>query len=301
MLKTIPCHLLKNSEYNQLLLEASSPYADADYLCAIGENCKLIFDDEMELGLVAFIGKKIGFSYAYQPPFVQQFQFLGRNASSLEKCKEFLDKFSSQFHLTEISIDNTSLQLDSTWETQERRNAILSLSEPYEAIFKRYSNNHKRALTKVSSDIEITECQKEEEFFYGIDMFVREARNKFKLQKGYSQILKRLVSTQVLRQKIKIYQAKKQEDLLAILIVFENKGVMVNLLSYATPIGRATNSLFALIDFAIKQKSNSCTAFDFEGSDNEGIFRFYKGFGAQNIPYLHVRNNSLPPIIRWLK
>ena len=41
--------------------------------------------------------------------------------------------------------------------------------------------------------------------------------------------------------------------------------------------------------------------FDFEGSNIEGVARFYKGFGAVKKIYSTIKVNKLPYFIKWLK
>jgi|GEM_PF-2828895 hypothetical protein len=52
---------------------------------------------------------------------------------------------------------------------------------------------------------------------------------------------------------------------------------------------------------AIKQHCGPGRIFDFEGSMMEPIEAFFRGFGAQPNPYLFVRKNRLPILLRWIK
>jgi hypothetical protein len=47
--------------------------------------------------------------------------------------------------------------------------------------------------------------------------------------------------------------------------------------------------MFLLIDELIRQNAEKKIILDFEGSQIEGIARFYKGFGAENQPYFMVK------------
>ncbi len=47
-------------------------------------------------------------------------------------------------------------------------------------------------------------------------------------------------------------------------------------------------------------KEQGSAVFDFEGSMNPGIARFFRRFGARPIPYLQLRKNALPLLIRWI-
>jgi hypothetical protein len=50
-----------------------------------------------------------------------------------------------------------------------------------------------------------------------------------------------------------------------------------------------------------KEFTNQEMLFDFEGSDLQGVQKFYEKFGAINQPYFHWHYNLLPKPIKWLK
>lgn len=56
----------------------------------------------------------------------------------------------------------------------------------------------------------------------------------------------------------------------------------------ADPELRSSGAQSLLLWEAIKRAAKTSAAFDFEGSMTEGIARFFRGFGAQPEPYLHV-------------
>jgi len=56
-----------------------------------------------------------------------------------------------------------------------------------------------------------------------------------------------------------------------------------------------------LFDHLILQFAGHGMTFDFEGSENPGIARFYKSFGAEKVHYYRLKINRLPWIIRLLK
>ena len=41
--------------------------------------------------------------------------------------------------------------------------------------------------------------------------------------------------------------------------------------------------------------------FDFEGSNQPALARFYKSFGSQKKIYLQVKRNKLPQPLKWIK
>ena len=56
-----------------------------------------------------------------------------------------------------------------------------------------------------------------------------------------------------------------------------------------------------LIDEFIKTSANSSFVFDFEGSNDENLARFYKSFGAVNQSYQNLKINRLPLLLRFMK
>ena len=59
--------------------------------------------------------------------------------------------------------------------------------------------------------------------------------------------------------------------------------------------------MFYLINEVIKKYSQQDLIFDFEGSDNESLARFYKGFGGYETSYLNLKRNELPLPFKWFK
>ena len=61
---------------------------------------------------------------------------------------------------------------------------------------------------------------------------------------------------------------------------------------------RNKHALTFLLDNMIKEFSESKYIFDFEGSDSDGLARFYKGFGGKEVFYPEVKYNNLKGIFK---
>jgi hypothetical protein len=55
-----------------------------------------------------------------------------------------------------------------------------------------------------------------------------------------------------------------------------------------------------LLDHCIREHAGKPIILDFEGSNNEGLGRFYAGFGAQLFHYTHLKINRLPYLLKIL-
>jgi hypothetical protein len=75
----------------------------------------------------------------------------------------------------------------------------------------------------------------------------------------------------------------------------------IYILPCSTAEGKEKRAMFMLIDYYIKSNSGKNLVLDFEGSNIEGIARFFKGFGATACEYFTVKRNRLPFFIRLLK
>lgn len=65
--------------------------------------------------------------------------------------------------------------------------------------------------------------------------------------------------------------------------------------------GKEYGGLPALLNKYMKEAPATVKIFDFEGSDDPGLARFYGGFGAIHANYVHLKQNKLPLALRWLK
>ena len=59
--------------------------------------------------------------------------------------------------------------------------------------------------------------------------------------------------------------------------------------------------MFLLIDTVIRNYAGTRFTLDFEGSEIEGVRRFYEGFGAVGTPYYFFKRNLLSAIRGFLK
>ena len=73
------------------------------------------------------------------------------------------------------------------------------------------------------------------------------------------------------------------------------------LFSATSEEGRGSQAMSGIIDRFISEHSGQNKVLDFGGSMDTQLARFYKSFGSQEIVYLQIKRNTLPPLIRRLK
>src|SRR5581483_6059665 len=72
------------------------------------------------------------------------------------------------------------------------------------------------------------------------------------------------------------------------------------LFSGVNDVGYEAQAMTYLINEFIESNSQRDITFDFEGSMDTDIARFYKGFGSKEAHFTQVRRNTLPSAVKWL-
>jgi hypothetical protein len=80
---------------------------------------------------------------------------------------------------------------------------------------------------------------------------------------------------------------------------FKNR--IIFLFSGNSKQGKDAGALFFLLDSVIKMYANSGFVLDLEGSQNEGLNKFYSGFGALEENYRFLKINNLPNFLKRFK
>ena len=85
-------------------------------------------------------------------------------------------------------------------------------------------------------------------------------------------------------------------ELCAAAFFLKNNNRLIFLFSGADESARENRAMTLLLDSVIREYASSRTVFDFEGSNDVNLARFYRGFGAKKISYpgLRINNFSFP-------
>ena len=114
--------------------------------------------------------------------------------------------------------------------------------------------------------------------------------------------LKQIIAHALNENSGKIYGAySKHNELYAAAFFLKYKNRFIYLSSVSTPEGKQQRSMFAIVDKFINEHAGSSFLLDFEGSNIDGIARFFDGFGAQPELYQHAVFNNLPWFVKLIK
>ena len=165
-----------------------------------------------------------------------------------------------------------------------------------------YSQNTRRNLKKIEQNKLSYDSDVRAEDFLALMWEDSSAGSAILLKPNNQFLLHALLRNMKQHQTGRIIGARDSEGQLIAAVLF---GISHNTWYYLAPVnsdqGREQRALFGIIDRVIQQECKQNVKLDFEGSDIQGLARFYKGFGAKGYQYTFVRKNKLPWPIRIFK
>ena len=268
------------------------------YLDVVHPGWEALVEDDYEAVMPLAGNKKFGINYLFQPFFTQKFGVFSKNAVSEEKIGQFLETIPEKFKFAEFRINKSYETYKThgtytTYKSENHRNMELSLSPDYSVIAANYNSNTKRNLAKAQKQgLTIVENAEPSAI---IELF-RKNRGKDIKHWGdneYERLLN-LVETAKKHEKCLVLGVQNSDNQLiagAFFMMSHNK--IVFLFSGADEANKENHGLTFLLDHVIEKYSGTNNILDFEGSDNDGLARFYKGFGGQEKYYSGLRFNKL--------
>lgn len=282
--------LLQNNEIDKTLWdkcveESQSPliYGTAEFLDIVCPQWQGLVLHNYEAVFPVTVNKKLGYSYLYQPPFMQQGGLFYKTENHTD---DFIKVIQSKFKFAEINLNYSNSGIKS------RNNFVLDLNKSYSECVNEYSQNHKRNVIKSKTHhLQIETCRIEEL----IKLF---QLNKAKGQSYYSKSdYNKLEQLSSLPNAFCIGVFDGRNLIGGALFIEYNNRITFLFSGYDYQF-KHLNAMFFLVNFLVQQHKLTNTLIDFEGSDNENLARFYKGFGSVNQPYYSYKHNNLPV---WLK
>ena len=274
-------------------------YAYSWYLDIVaGEWDALVEDDYKSVFPLPF-RNKYGIKYVYQPPFTQQLGLFSTELKGKDKLQEFILSIPKEFKLTEINLNKHYHINESTeYKLIDNVNIELDLAEEYDVLSKKFSSNLKRNIKKgIKNNLSCSENIKPESL---ITLF---KNNKAKEVSAYNeedyQRLARLMYSLLSKQRASIHGVfSEMNSLLGALFILNDNRRFIFIFSGLSDEGKEKGAMPFLINDFIRNNSGSNMVFDFEGSNDEGVARFYLSFGSNKYHYQGLRYYQMPFLLK---
>ncbi len=275
------------------------PYAYSWYLNTVSPHWDALVMDDYKAVMPLTRRVRWGYPYLFQPPFTQQLGVFSIKPVASELVSDFLETVKQRFSLAEISLNKHNFVDGNKFPVVINKNFELSLVPDYQTLYSSYSKNQKANLRK----------GRKHELQMGDALSPSEVIRMFRLNRGKGLAtlseadylkLEQLVYKMGKRGIVRIYGAyTPRSNLCAGAIFITTAQRLIFLFSSLNDEGRQTGAMPWLIDQVIQANAGKSLILDFEGSNDPGIARFYKGFGALETHYPAIRINRLPWVVDW--
>jgi hypothetical protein len=243
--------------------------------------------------------RKYRISYIYQPFFTQQLGLYSTSALSSEVADRFLEAIPKKFRRIEINLNIHNKVNEGKFRVIPQLNHELDLIHSYDKIYSRYSGNLKRNLKKANkAGLTVMKNPRP-------DTIV----NLFRQNRGRD--IRHLDDHDYHRLLHIVYQGT-YKGLSDVRGVFDERNQLVAggffirshrktvfLFSGLGEWGRDNGAMPFLIDSYIREKAGKHMTFDFDGSNDPNLARFYKSFGSKEMTYQRVVIDRLPLLARF--
>jgi hypothetical protein len=283
MIKYIHRNQLDVEKYDACISYAvnSRIYAYSWYLDIVCDDWNVLVKDDYEAVMPLPIRKKLGISYVYLPPWVQQLGVFSLERLNESVVESFLKAIPKKFKLVELKL-NSDNQISSK-KISERVNYILSLDTDFKSIVTDYNSNRKRIL---KADFSKFRIEKKTDPTIFLDFY---SKNKLaiELPKDTFDCLKKLVNSK--EDAVRIWSVYFNDKLISSLLWLKDLYRITYLLPVNNEQGKKDNASTYLINSLIKEYQNTGLILDFEGSMIKGVASFYKSFGTKAETYYHFK------------
>jgi hypothetical protein len=230
--------------------------------------------------------KKYGVQYLCQPFFAQQLGVFSVEPVTSNQTRVFLQAIPSKYRLVEICLNEGNPFEGTPKGVRFRRNHLLDLRSNYDILLSHYHENTKRNLKKsFKSDLELVK---------GVPMskviaLFRANRGATVAHWGDEEYarLERLTAAAITSSNAFVYGIKNKdnEEIICGALFMKSHHRITFMFSGNNDEGKECQAMTFLIDQVIQEYAGQDFVFDFEGSDDDNLARFYLGFGSVPVSY----------------
>jgi hypothetical protein len=217
-----------------------------------------------------------------------------KQALTEEKLNAFKDAIPNKFRFAEIRLNENNTFDNPSQGVEYHRNVLLDLNQDYEAIRANYHQNAKRNLAKAeANNLQIVKTV----IPYHVVALFTNNRGALLDKWGDAEYARLTALTRVAVNRSHAFilgvTEKDVGQLICAAIFMKTNDRITFLFSGLTIEGKQRQAMTYLLDQVIQQYANQPFTFDFEGSDDENLARFYLGFGGYEVKYPSYTFNRL--------
>ena len=278
------------------------PYAFSWYLDLVVSQWDALVLNDYEAVFPLPSKSKFNITYSSTPFWVQQLGLFSLTCQSLTRINDFIDAIPDTYRFIDLNMNfNADVSQTSSTIISSNSNFVIQLDKPYSKVKELYSKNLSRNLKKSdSNNLQLFKNDSPN----GLIRLFRDDRGKsikHFSEEDYKR-LETIMHVAIHKNCGQIWMAygEGNRPLAGMFLLFSPRRVIM-LFTGNSKEGKELGAMPFLIDSFLKESANTGLVFDFEGSNDLNLARFYKSFGAKNESYQNLKINRLPLLLRFLK
>jgi hypothetical protein len=297
-------HFIDIEKYNNCVQRNAQkiPYALSWYLDSVCEQWDCLVLNDYDAVWPLPFRNKFGLKYFYRPFAIQQLGIFSKQTLSEEQIVAFQQKISENCRFADLYLNENQVvnALSLKWEINAQSNFVLKLKRSYQDVYKGFNSNLKRKLKKhQQTNFDLFESDGPKVL---IDLFNENKGKELKLSSEFYRSMEKAMFQLLHRGLAKVFTIYGgPNQLLAGVFFIEYQGRAIFLFSALSRMGKEMDAMTYLINEFLIYNSERLEELDFEGSQQQGLARFYQSFGADAQSYNHLKYNGLPWPISLLK
>jgi len=301
MIQYLQHNQIDKTQWDATIAACGNIYAYSWYLDVVHPDWEALVEDDYQSVMPLTGGKKFGVNYLFQPYFVQQLGVFSKAPLTSEKTEEFLNAIPKKYRFAEIRLNESNTFNEGFQGIEYHRNVLLDLNQGYETIRANYHQNTKRNLAKAeANNLQIVDTV----IPYHVVALFTDNRGALLDKWGDAEYARLTHLAQVAQYRNAAFflgvTEKGVGELLCAAIFMKTSDRITFLFSGLKQEGKEKQAMTFLLDHVIQKFANQPITFDFEGSDDENLARFYLGFGGNEVKYPSYSFNRLSPLGKGL-
>lgn len=275
-------------------------YALSWYLDIVHPEWDALVENDYERVMPLTYSKKFGISYMFHPFFVQQLGVFSTSQLSKNDVDRFIKAIPQKYRLVRYKLNSyNKVDYESDF-IAKHRNVELDLIYDYQYLYNNYNNNTKRNLAKAeNAGLSITRDINPEVI---INLFRNNKGKNVKhwKDKEYERLLELINVATSQERCFTLGINDLNNNTIAGAVFMYSHDRIIFLFSGCDENHKDKHALTMLLDDVIREFSETQYTLDFEGSDNDGLARFYKGFGGTEVFYPEIKYDNLKGIFKFI-